>query len=343
MNLSKISVALGLSAAVLFSVPAVARDNIQIAGSSTVLPFASIVAEEFGKSFSQFKTPVVGSGGSSGGIRQFCQGVGANTIDIANASRKIKSDEVKACADKGVKKIIEVKIGYDGIVFASRRGGGKFALTPEHIYLATAAQVPQGGSLVTNPYTSWNQIDKSLPNQMITLAIPASNHGTREVFEEKTLIDGCKKIDYVAGLMKSDKKGTEKLCKSVRKDGRVIEIAGDYTETLAKLNADKDAVGVFGLSFYEANRDKLQVATVSGVTPTLETVESGKYPVSRPLYFYIKDAHIGTIPGLQEYAKFFLSAGVSGMGSPLEKAGLVPLNDKERKEVFAAIEGRKGL
>ncbi|MGA1478111.1 MAG: substrate-binding domain-containing protein [Burkholderiaceae bacterium] len=343
MNLSKISVALGLSAAVLVSAPAVARDNVQIAGSSTVLPFASIVAEEFGKSFSQFKTPVVGSGGSSGGIRQFCQGVGANTIDIANASRKIKSDEVKACAEKGVKKVIEVKIGYDGIVFSSRRDSGKFALPPDHIYLATAAQVPQGCFMVANPYTNWSQIDKSLPNQMITLAIPASNHGTREVFEEKTLIDGCKKIDYIAGLMKSDKKGTEKACKAVRKDGRVIEIAGDYTETLAKLNADKDAVGVFGLSFYEANRDKLQVATVSGVTPTLETVESGKYPVSRPLYFYIKDAHIGVIPGLQEYAKFFLSAGVSGMGSPLEKAGLVPLNDKERKEVLAAIEGRKGL
>ena len=343
MNLSKISVALGLSAAVLVSAPAVARDNVQIAGSSTVLPFASIVAEEFGKSFSQFKTPVVGSGGSSGGIRQFCQGVGANTIDIANASRKIKSDELKACAEKGVKKVIEVKVGYDGIVFSSRRDSGKFALKPEHIYLATAAQVPQGGFMVANPYTNWSQIDKSLPNQMITLAIPASNHGTREVFEEKTLIDGCKKFDYIAGLMKSDKKGTEKACKAVRKDGRVIEIAGDYTETLAKLNADKDAVGVFGLSFYEANRDKLQVATVSGVTPTLETVESGKYPVSRPLYFYIKDAHIGVIPGLQEYAKFFLSAGVSGMGSPLEKAGLVPLNDKGRKEVLAAIEGRKGL
>jgi phosphate transport system substrate-binding protein len=343
MKLSKISVALGLSAVVLVSAPAVARDNVQIAGSSTVLPFASVVAEEFGKSFSQFKTPVVGSGGSSGGIRQFCQGVGANTIDIANASRKIKGSEVKACAEKGVKKIIEVKIGYDGIVFSSRRDSGKFVLKPEHIYLATAAQVPQGGFMVANPYTNWSQIDKSLPNQMITLAIPASNHGTREVFEEKTLIDGCKKFDYIAGLMKSDKKGTQKACKAVRKDGRVIEIAGDYTETLAKLNADKDAIGVFGLSFYEANRDKLQVATVSGVTPTLKTVESGEYPVSRPLYFYIKDAHIGTIPGLQEYAKYFISAGVSGMGSPLEKAGLVPLNDKERKEVLAAIEGRKGM
>ena len=303
MQVLKLAAAL---ATVTLVTTAHARDNIQVAGSSTVLPFASIVAEEFGQTFAQFRTPVVGSGGSSGGIRQFCQGTGTNTIDIANSSRRIKDSEIKACAEKGVKNVIEVKIGYDGIVFASRRDSNRFALTTDH--LAAAAK----GTAKT-----WNEIDANLPRQEILLVIPASNHGTREVFEQKAL--GCKKE-----------------C-PLRQDGRIIEIAGDYTETLAKLNVDKNAVGVFGLSFYDSNRDKLQVATVNGVAPSLETIESGKYPISRPLYFYIKGDHIGTIPGLVEYAQFFVSSAVSGMGSPLEKAGLVPLNDQERAEVSARL------
>ena len=303
MQVLKLAAAL---ATVTLVTTAHARDNIQVAGSSTVLPFASIVAEEFGQSFSQYRTPVVGSGGSSGGIRQFCQGTGPNTIDIANSSRKIKDGEIKACAEKGVKNVIEVKIGYDGIVFASRRDSNKFALTTDHI--AAAAK----GTAKT-----WNEIDPKLPQQEILLVIPASNHGTREVFEHKAL--GCKKE-----------------C-PLRQDGRIIEIAGDYTETLSKLNIDKNAVGVFGLSFYDSNRDKLQVATVNGVTPSAATIETGEYPISRPLYFYIKGDHVGTIPGLLDYARFFVSPAVSGVGSPLEKAGLVPLNDKERREVLSRL------
>ena len=303
MQVLKLAAAL---ATVTLVTTAHARDNIQVAGSSTVLPFASIVAEEFGQSFSQYRTPVVGSGGSSGGIRQFCQGTGPNTIDIANSSRRIKDGEIRACAEKGVKNVIEVKIGYDGIVFASRRDSNKFALTTDHI--AAAAK----GTAKT-----WNEIDPKLPRQEILLVIPASNHGTREVFEHKAL--GCKKE-----------------C-PLRQDGRIIEIAGDYTETLSKLNIDKNAVGVFGLSFYDSNRDKLQVATVNGVTPSAATIETGEYPISRPLYFYIKGDHVGTIPGLLDYARFFVSPAVSGVGSPLEKAGLVPLNDKERREVLSRL------
>jgi len=303
MQVLKLAAAL---ATVTLVTTAHARDNIQVAGSSTVLPFASIVAEEFGQSFSQYRTPVVGSGGSSGGIRQFCQGTGPNTIDIANSSRKIKDGEIQACAEKGVKNVIEVKIGYDGIVFASRRDSNKFALTTDHI--AAAAK----GTAKT-----WNEIDPKLPQQEILLVIPASNHGTREVFEHKAL--GCKKE-----------------C-PLRQDGRIIEIAGDYTETLSKLNIDKNAVGVFGLSFYDSNRDKLQVATVNGVAPSAATIETGEYPISRPLYFYVKGDHVGTIPGLLDYARFFVSPAVSGVGSPLEKAGLVPLNDKERREVLARL------
>jgi phosphate transport system substrate-binding protein len=344
MNFRHTLIAAAVAAAGLAGVTqAQARDTIQIAGSSTVLPFASIVAEEFGKSFSQFKTPVVGSGGSSGGLRQFCQGVGANTIDIANSSRAIRPAEVEACKKNGVNKILEVKIGYDGIVFASRSDSGKFALEPKHVFLAQAKEVPQGGKMVANPYTRWKQIDASLPDQEIVLVIPGSNHGTREVYEEKTVIPGCESFEEVKAMEKADKKKAENFCKAIRTDGRVVEVAGDYTETLARLDAQRTAVGVFGLSFYDQNRDRLQVATMSGVTPSLETIESGKYPVSRPLFFYIKDAHVGVIPGLLEYAQYFLAPQVGGMGSPLEKAGLIPLNAKERAEIVAKLRARTGL
>jgi phosphate transport system substrate-binding protein len=337
ISLSALAVA---GATMAFSTGAIARDTIQIAGSSTVLPFASIVAEEFGQTFSQFKTPVVASGGSSGGLRQFCQGVGENTIDIANASRPIKKSEVEACAKNGVNKITQVQIGYDGIVFANRNDGGVFALEPKFIFLAQAKEVPQNGKMVANPYTNWQQIDASLPKQEITLVIPGSNHGTREVYEEKMVIPGCKTFAEVQAMMKQDKKAATKWCNALRTDGRVIEVAGDYTETLSRLDAQKNALGVFGLSFYEQNRDRLQVATVEGVRPSLKTVIEGKYPVSRPLFFYVKDAHIGVIPGLQQYAEFFVSEPVSGMGSPLERAGLIPLSDEERAKQMQDIKNR---
>lgn len=316
------------------------RDTIQIAGSSTVLPFSSVVAEEFGNNFAQFRTPVVGSGGSSGGLRQFCQGVGANTIDVANSSRKIRPNEIEACKANGVKDIIEVKIGYDGIVFASRVDAAIFKLEPVHVFLAQAAQVPQNGKMVANPYTRWNQIDKTLPDQEIMLAIPGSNHGTREVYEEKAVVPGCKTLAEVKAM---DKDAAHKFCTAMRTDGKVVEIAGDYTETLARLQAQKDAVGVFGLSFYEANRDRIKVATMSGVEPNQQTIISGEYPVSRPLFIYVKGAHIGVIPGLQEYAQFHVSEAMSGFGSVLEAAGLIPLADDERAEIQQAIAAKKSL
>ncbi|MBM4181293.1 MAG: substrate-binding domain-containing protein [Betaproteobacteria bacterium] len=335
-----------LAAALLFvgvTTPAIARDNIQIAGSSTVLPFSSIVAENFGKTFPQFKAPVVGSGGTGGGMRQFCQGVGANTIDIANASRPMRPDELKACQEKGVKGILEVKFGYDGIVFAARSDGGRFALEPQHIFLAGAKEVPQGGKMVANPYTRWSQIDRLLPNQEIVLVIPGSNHGTREVYEEKAVIPGCMSLPEVKAMEKADKKKAESFCKAIRTDGRVVEVAGDYTETLARLDAQRTALGVFGLSFYDQNRDRLRIASINGVEGSDENILSGKYPVSRPLFFYIKDAHVGVIPGLLEYGQYFLSQQVSGKGSPLEKAGLIPLSTAERAKAIADLKARKSL
>ncbi len=310
------------------------RDTIQIAGSSTVLPFSSIVAEEFGATFPEFKTPVVGSGGTGGGFRQFCEGVGDNTIDIANASRPMRDSEREACTAAGVTDIREVQFGFDGIVFASSASGADFALTPVQVFKAIAAKVPVDGELVDNPYTTWDQIDASLPAQPIALAIPASNHGTREVFQEKVVTPGALASELPEGLSDEEKEAVET---TFRQDV-VVEIAGDYTETLARLTADPNTVGVFGLSFYDQNRDTLKVATVDGVVPSLETVAAGEYPVSRPLFFYVKGQHIGVIPGLAEFTEYFLSEGVSGNGGILEAAGLIPQPADKTAEVLAAFQ-----
>ena len=304
---------------------AVARDNVQVAGSSTVLPYASIVAEAFGENF-DFPTPVVESGGSSGGLKRFCEGVGENTIDVANASRKIKDKEIKACAEAGVTDIIEVRIGYDGIVFASDINGQNFAFQPADIYTALAAELPVDGKMVANPNTDWAAVNANFKSQPIQAYIPGTKHGTREVFEEKVLLAGCEETGAMAAILEingGDEDAAESACMAVRTDGRSVDIDGDYTETLASIESNKDGIGVFGLAFYENNTDKLQVATMSGVMPSTESIAAGEYPVSRPLFFYIKKAHIGVIPGLKEYAEFFISDEVAGPDGPLAEYGLV--------------------
>lgn len=335
-NIMKISLAAG--AVTLTSVllaacggaAAQSRDTIQVAGSSTVLPFASIVAEEFGASFPEFKTPVVGSGGTGGGLKQFCEGVGDNTIDIANASRRMKDAEREVCVANGVTDIREIQFGYDGIVFASAATGPDFALTPLQVYKAAAAKVLVDGQFVDNPYKSWNEVDASLPAQPIVLAIPASNHGTREVFQERVVDAGCEAAALPEGH-------PDDACTALRQDV-VIEISGDYTETLSRLKSDPNTVGVFGLSFYEQNTDTLKVATVDGVVPSKATVASGDYPVSRPLFFYVKGQHLGVIPGIDEFVRFFLSEGMGGVGGALEAAGLIPQPEETTAQVIAAYE-----
>ncbi len=315
--------ALALAAA--SATAAAARDNVQIAGSSTVLPYASIVAEAFGENF-DFPTPVVESGGSSAGLKRFCEGVGENTIDIANASRAIREKEIKACADAGVTDIIEVRIGYDGIVFASQKDGPAFtAFEPADWYNALAPKVVKDGELVDNPYTKWSEFNADLPDVEIAAFIPGTKHGTREVFEEKVLAAGCETTGALEAMVASgmSEDDAEDACISVRTDGKSVDIDGDYTETLARLDANQNGIGVFGLAFYENNQDKLKVATMGGVSPSTETISSGEYPVSRPLYFYIKAAHIGVIPGLKEYAEFFIADEIAGPDGPLSEYGLV--------------------
>ncbi len=312
---------------------AAARDQLQIAGSSTVLPYAKIVAENFGETFPNFKTPVVESGGSSAGLKEFCKGVGEDTIDIANASRKIREKEVAACAEAGVKEIQEVQFGYDGIVFATDINGPDWALQPVDVYKALAAKVAVDGKLVDNPYKKWNEVNPNLPDWDIAAYIPGEKHGTREVFEEKVLAAGCEAAGGVdAGKASGlEEDAAKKACMAVRKDGSAVDIDGDYTETLARIDANKTGVGVFGLSFYENNADKLKVATINGITPSVETIAAGEYPVSRPLQFYVKKAHIGVIPGLKEYVEFFLDDQMVGPEGPLAEYGLVPAPDAERE------------
>src|SRR3954447_18374355 len=268
---------------------AAARDQIQIAGSSTVLPYAKIVAEQFGETYTKFKAPVVASGGSGAGIKEFCKGVGEDTIDIANSSRPIKKDEIQSCVDAGVKEIQEVKIGYDGIVFATDIKGPDWALVPADIYKALAAKLVVDGKLVDNPNTKWNQVNPKLPDWDIAAYIPGEKHGTREVFETKLLDAGCDKAALKAAGIADDKE-IGKTCIAIRKDGKAVDIDGDYTETLARIDSNKTGVGVFGLAFYENNADKLKVATVKGIVPSAATIADATYPVSRPLFFYVKKA-----------------------------------------------------
>lgn len=332
-------------AAVLSVSAANAREQIQVSGSSTVLPYAKIVAETFGETYPNFKTPVVESGGSGAGIKEFCKGVGENTIDIANASRPMKETELKSCIDAGVKDVQEVRFGYDGIVFATDVNGPDWKLTPVDLYKALAAKVIVDGKLVDNPNTKWNQVNADLPDWDIAAYIPGEKHGTREVFEEKLLADGCKESGALEEIKKTglDDKAAASACIAVRKDGRAVDIDGDYSETLARIGSNKQGVGVFGLYFFENNADKLKVATVNGVTPSADTVASGEYPVSRPLFFYVKKAHLGVIPGLKEYVDFFLSEQMVGPDGPLAEYGLVPAPDAEREAQRTAFTEGKVL
>jgi phosphate transport system substrate-binding protein len=298
----------------LTSTTAIARDNVHVAGSSTVLPYATIVAEAFGENF-DFPTPVVEGGGSGAGRKKLCEGTGEDTIDIANSSSKMKEAEWNAC-EAAIGKITEVRIGYDGIVFAANLDNkGFYDLTPKDIWLAI-----HGNSTAL----LWSEVNPNLPAVKILMYIPGTKHGTREVFDEKVMVEGCKATpSYDYFLVGKDKKAAAKACMKIRTDGVAIDIDGDYVETLTRMAGNRDAMGVFGLSFLQNNQDKIYAANIEGVEPTTENIAAGTYPISRPLYFYVKDAHIDVIPGLKEYIRFFLSDDIAGPDGPLATYGLV--------------------
>jgi phosphate transport system substrate-binding protein len=317
------------TALVVFAAQAQARDQIRVVGSSTVFPFSTAVAEQFGQKSGQ-KTPVVESTGTGGGIKLFCAGVGEATPDITNASRQIKKSEFETCAKAGVTKITEVKIGFDGIVLANSKQHTPYTLSEKEIWLALAKQVPVDGKLAPNPYTTWNQINPSLPAEKIEVLGPPPTSGTRDAFVELVMDKACEEFPEVEAL-EGDAKTA--VCQTVREDGVYIDAGENDNLIVQKLTANPTALGIFGFSFLDQNIDKLQGSTIQGVEPTFENIADGKYPVARSLYFYVKNAHVGVVPGIREFIAEFTSDAAIGEEGYLADKGLIPLPEDEIAEV----------
>ncbi len=315
------------------------RDYISVVGSSTVYPFSTVVAERFGKS-TKYATPKVESTGSGGGLKLFCSGVGSATPDITNASRAIKSSEIKLCAQNGIKDIIEVTVGYDGIVLANTTDAKQFSLSRREIFLALAKNIPNpdgSETLVDNPYKTWNEINPSLPATKIEVLGPPPTSGTRDAFAELALEGGCKTFPFIKAIKKQNKKKYKAICHGVREDGAYVEAGENDNLIVQKLVANPSALGVFGYSFLEQNSDKVQGSIIDGKLPTFDAIAEGDYPVSRSLYFYVKKAHIGVIPGIEEYLAEFTSEKAMGEYGYLAEKGMIPMTEEERTKVLSTV------
>jgi len=316
---------------------AFAEDQVRIVGSSTVYPFSTVVAERFGRT-TPYKTPIVESTGTGGGFKLLCAGVGADTVDVSNASRAIKSSEVDLCARNGVNTIIEVKIGYDGIVVANARGAHKFNLTTRDLFLALAKNIPDGnGNLVANRAITWSDVNPSLPNAEIEVLGPPPTSGTRDAFVELAMESGCKTFDWIKALKKSDKKQYKGICHTVREDGLFIEVGENDNLIVQKLVANTNALGIFGFSFLDQNSDKVQASKINGTDVSFEAIADGSYPISRPLFFYVKGEHIAIVPSLKPFVEAFISDAASGEDGYLSDRGLIPMGAAERGAYKAAI------
>lgn len=324
---------------------AAGRDYISIVGSSTVYPFATVVAEQFGKTTS-YKTPKIESTGSGGGFKLFCAGVGVEHPDITNASRAIKKSEYDKCQANGVTDIIEVKIGYDGIVLANSKKTAPFQLNRKDIFLALAKDVPDpngGEKLVPNPYKTWRDVNSSLPAQNIEVLGPPPTSGTRDAFVELAMEGGAKEFDFIKAMKKTNKNQYKAVCHTVREDGAYIEAGENDNLIVQKLEANPGAIGIFGFSFLDQNTDKIQGSFVDGVQPTFEAIADGQYPVSRPLFFYVKKAHADAIPGVNQYLEEFTSERAWGEEGYLSEKGMIPMPDAERKEFRSNVKNLKPL
>ncbi len=318
-----------------------ARDYISIVGSSTVYPFATVVAEKFGKT-TRFKTPKIESTGTGGGMKLFCAGVGVEHPDITNASRRIKASEVEQCEKNGVKEIVEVKIGYDGIVIANAKKAKPMELTRKDIFLALAKEVPDpqgGGTLVPNRYRTWNDVNPTLPNTKIEVLGPPPTSGTRDAFVELAMEGGCKQFDWIKTMKDKDKNAYKAICHTIREDGAYIEAGENDNLIVQKLEANPKALGIFGFSFLDQNTDRVQGSFIDAVEPTFEAIATGDYPVSRPLFFYVKKAHVSVIPGILEYLAEFASEKAWGEDGYLTDKGLIPMPDAERQQMHADVAG----
>ncbi len=311
-----------------------ARDALYIAGSSTVYPFAITVAEHLGKK--GFKTPKVESTGTGGGFKLFCSGVGHEYPDISNASRAIKASEKKQCLQSGVKDVVEVKIGFDGIVVAYSKKAPEVQLTTKDLFLALAKEVPDPhdpSKVVSNPYKTWKDVNPNLPDKKIEVYGPPPTSGTRDAFLELAMESGAKAIPSLKELHDKDEKQFKKIAHTIREDGAYIDAGENDNLIVQKLSANEHALGIFGYSYLEKNQDKIKGSSINGVAPTFENISSGSYVLSRPLFFYVKKAHIGVIPGIKEYIEEFVSDKAIGEDGYLSEKGLIPLPKEERAKV----------
>jgi phosphate transport system substrate-binding protein len=316
------------------------RNYISIVGSSTVYPFSTVVAERFGKS-TKFRTPKIESTGSGGGLKLFCSGVGDTTPDITNASRRIKASEIALCAKNGVKDVVEVMIGFDGIVFANAASNPRTSLSRKDIFLALAKMVPAAdGSdkLIANPYKTWKQVNPALANTPIKVLGPPPTSGTRDAFVELAMEGGCTQFPFIKALKKSDPDKYKAICHGLREDGGYVEAGENDNLIVQKLNANPNAFGIFGFSFLDQNSDTIQGTKINSFEPSFDNIADGSYPVSRPLYFYVKKDHVGVVPGIEEFLAEFISNKASGQEGYLADKGMIPLSDDLRKQVKADVQ-----
>lgn len=356
---------------------AASRDSVSVVGSSTVYPFATVVAERFGRS-SRFSTPKIESTGSGGGLKLFCKGVGTNTPDITNSSRRIKKSEYDDCQANGVTDILEVLVGYDGIAIANSKESPRFDLSLADIYSALAKDIPGAdGKLQPNPNKTWQDVNPALPATRIEVLGPPPTSGTRDAFAELALGGGAKTVPSLKALygMGADQKAEimstmaalgmpagvydaieksrgkapkgkdifKTVAYAVREDGAYIEAGENDNLIVQKLEANPAALGIFGFSFLDENGDKVQGSIIDGVEATFDTISQGGYPISRPLYFYVKGAHVGKIPGIQEYAAAFTSDKAMGEDGYLTDRGLIPLSKEELLQVQKDVQSVKRL
>lgn len=312
-----------------------ARSYISVVGSSTVYPFTAMAAEQFGKLNHRFKSPKVEATGTGGGFKLFCSGIGTQYPDIVNASRAIKPSELANCIKHGIKDIIEIKIGLDGVIVASSRKTPVMPLTVKELWLALAKEVPAPttGQLIANPYQTWQDINHALPATKIEILGPPPTSGTRDAFVELVLDHGCKEFPAIIELAKADQKKAQSICQTIREDGAFIEAGENDNLIVNKLLSNPNALGIFGFNFLEENLDKIQGAPINGNQPTFENILAGTYQVARPLFVYVKKAHIGSIPGIQEFIAELTSEKATGEEGYLANKGLIPLPDMQRKQV----------
>lgn len=334
------ALAIGATALVTTTSPATANDQVRVVGSSTVYPFSTVVAERFGRT-TKFKTPVVESTGTGGGFKLFCAGISEDTVDVANASRAIKKSEVALCAKNGVKNIIEVKVGYDGIVMANALSAQPFSITTRDIFLGLAKNIPNGkGGLKINTARTWADVNPALPNTQIEVLGPPPTSGTRDAFVELAMESGCKSFGWIKALKKSDKKAYKTLCHTVREDGAFIEAGENDNLIVQKLAANTDALGIFGFSFLDQNSDSVKAAKINGIDVSFDAIADGSYPISRPLYFYVKGEHLGSVKSLKPFVEAFISDTATGEDGYLSDRGLIPMGEDERRASISAIKAK---